>query len=85
MAINPLSKRTTWLGLVVVIVGSLVELFVDPAMLSSLASLIGPEAAAKVGTLVALVGGVIAALGRALGDPIPDPPLGTPPTDGNAP
>jgi hypothetical protein len=68
---HPLSKKSTVFGLVVVVVGSLVQLFADPAMLATIASLVGEQVAAKIGSVMALVGGIVAALGRALNDPTP--------------
>ena len=70
----PLTKRATWMGTALLIVGTLVEVLADPAVFSPLASLIGPTLAPKIGALVAVLGGITAAMGRALGDTAPPAP-----------
>ena len=70
----PLTKRATWIGTVLLIVGTLVEVLADPSVFTPLASLLGDTLAPKVGAIVAVLGGITAALGRALGETAPPTP-----------
>lgn len=73
-----LTTRATWIGTVLLILGTLVEVLADPAVFTPLAGLLGPTLAPKVGALVAVVGGIVAALGRALGERDVTPPADDP-------
>lgn len=70
---QPLTKRATWVGTVLLIVGTLVEVLADPTVFAPLAGLLGEPIASKLGAIVAVVGGITAALGRALGEPTDAP------------
>lgn len=69
----PLTKRATWIGTVLLILGTLVEVLADPTVFAPLAGLLGEPVASKLGAIVAVVGGITAALGRALGEPAETP------------
>ena len=75
---TPLTRRATWIGTALLIVGTLVEVLADPAVFTPLAGLLGETLSTKLGAIVAVVGGITAALGRALGDTTPVPPAPEP-------